>query len=84
LPGEEGGNEFRIPGGAGDEDVSVGSGEQLPELFIGDAGRDPRSVVGTGRCMDPQHGSSAREAQAQLRRESGQDIEQASSLSTGC
>jgi hypothetical protein len=33
---------------AADHDASIGSGEQLPELLIGDARLDPWAVVGTG------------------------------------
>ncbi len=33
---------------AADDKVSIGSGEQLPELLIGDARVDPRAVVCPG------------------------------------
>lgn len=61
---------------AADDDLSVGSGKQLPELLIGDARIDSRAVVSARRRMDTQDGSSAPEPQTQLRRETGQDIDQ--------
>jgi|GEM_PF-4025841 len=61
---------------AADDHVSAGPGEQPPEFVIGDIGVDPRSVVRAGRCMHAKDGRPARQLLAQLRRETGQDIEQ--------
>ena len=49
---------------AADDQLGVGSGEQLPELLIGDARIDSRTVVGAGRRVDAQDSSSAREPHA--------------------
>jgi hypothetical protein len=62
---------------AADHYVGAGSGQQWPELLIGYAWFDSRAVVGLGGRVDAQDGTAAREQQAQLRRETDQDIEQA-------
>jgi hypothetical protein len=62
---------------ATDDHIGAASGKQRPEFLIGNAGLDPRAVVGPGRRMNAQDGRSAWHLETQLRWEAGQAGEQA-------
>jgi hypothetical protein len=54
-------------GMAADDDIGAAADQQRPELLVGEAGLDPGTVVGSGRGMNAQDGSSVRQLQTQLR-----------------